>query len=380
MKVIFGLFVLAAIASVFAVVPTRRAIDIFVVTGLAVVGAILAGVEFGAASWRLDVLGQFLLLAPLAAATILVFCLATRRTRLAASSAATLALALLIAAPWLTAPTPASSQAPHFSLLLFNIWTWNKHPAAVRELVQNANADVVILVETSPRTSAAVGDFPDLYPYRYECVGTEDCDILIFSKTKLDVPHAERLRDDSNAYIASARMEVAGCRMTLLATHMGHPGPFQLIQARDIAHVVAGIGGARLLAGDFNGVPWGANVQTILKLTQFKVTEGLGGTFPARLTSLLALPIDHVLTSPGLAVTERHVMAPAGSDHLPVLIEIAVVDRSACLKQVAATAPSDPLAPKASLAQMKGEYDRGAALTGRGFVTQQQVEAQVRAR
>ena len=34
------------------------------------------------------------------------------------------------------------------------------------------------------------------------------------------------------------------------------------------------------------------------------------------------IPIDHVLTSPGLAVARYETGRPIGSDHLPVIVEI----------------------------------------------------------
>lgn len=337
MKLIFGVLLLVAalagLGSVLAGVSIRRVIDTYLIVALGVVGAVLAGVAFGDFAWQLDVLGQFLMLTPIAAAIILGICLATRRKVIAANSAVALALASLLAVPWAMNPPSPPTDAPSFSLLLFNVWSKNRRPVEVRELVRKTDADVVVLIEMTPRVSAALGDFADLYPYRYECVGTEDCDILILAKTKFDGARAERLRDDANSYVASTRMTIDGCDLTLLATHMDHPGPGQLLQAHEIAGVVSNLSGESMLVGDFNGVPWGANVQTILKGAHLSIAEGLGGTFPSGLISLFALPIDHALTSAGVAVTERRVMPPAGSDHLPVLLKVTFVGRSACDSQ-----------------------------------------------
>jgi endonuclease/exonuclease/phosphatase (EEP) superfamily protein YafD len=305
-------------------------IDLCVAASITAVGAILTGAEFGDFSWQLDVLGQFLLLAPIGATLVLVFCLATRRRQFAAYSAIALIVASVMAFPWLTGPSPASPQKPHFSLLLFNVYRHNKTAADVRDLVRKTDADVVVLVEVTPSMSTQLGDLSKLYPHRYECIGTQDCDILILSKGELESPRAQRLLSDPNLYLTSAHIEIAGCHLTLFATHMSHPGRGQLLEADNIAYAMAGIGGARVLVGDFNGVPWGSNVQTLLKLSQFTLAEGIGGTYPSRLLSYLALPIDHVLTSPGVEVTKRQVLPSAGSDHLPVLLGVTFVDRSVC--------------------------------------------------
>jgi endonuclease/exonuclease/phosphatase (EEP) superfamily protein YafD len=87
---------------------------------------------------------------------------------------------------------------------------------------------------------------------------------------------------------------------------------------------VQGLGGRLVAAGDFNATPWS------LPLTTFERMSGL-----TRLTSLpswpahgLALPqvaIDHIFVSSGIRpLGAATTLAPAGSDHLPVRVTLAV--------------------------------------------------------
>ena len=50
---------------------------------------------------------------------------------------------------------------------------------------------------------------------------------------------------------------------------------------------------------------------------------GIQATFPAE-SALLRIPLDHVLASCGLGISNRWVERDVGSDHLRVVIEIVV--------------------------------------------------------
>jgi endonuclease/exonuclease/phosphatase (EEP) superfamily protein YafD len=123
--------------------------------------------------------------------------------------------------------------------------------------------------------------------------------------------------------------------MTLLATHLTRPFPHrpygsQREQAREIGGVVGGIAGAKLVFGDFNGAPWAYVVRTIEARGNVRAVSGPGGTWPSALPSQLRIPIDHVMAGPGLSFVSRRVLPATGSDHVPVVVEVAVTDPSQC--------------------------------------------------
>jgi endonuclease/exonuclease/phosphatase (EEP) superfamily protein YafD len=84
------------------------------------------------------------------------------------------------------------------------------------------------------------------------------------------------------------------------------------------------------VVGDFNAAPWGYVIQTIASRGGVSVLTGGGGTWPSILPPQLRIPIDNMLASPGLSFVSRRVLPKLGSDHLPVLGEIAVTDQSKC--------------------------------------------------
>jgi endonuclease/exonuclease/phosphatase (EEP) superfamily protein YafD len=82
--------------------------------------------------------------------------------------------------------------------------------------------------------------------------------------------------------------------------------------------------------GDFNGAPWGYIVRTIEARGNVRAAPGPSGTWPSILPGQLRIPIDHVMAGPGLSFVSRQVLPSAGSDHLPVIAEVAVTDPSQC--------------------------------------------------
>lgn len=127
----------------------------------------------------------------------------------------------------------------------------------------------------------------------------------------------------------------AGCNMTLVLAHLTRPYPFdttqaQRMQADALGSEVAAWQGAKLLLGDFNAAPWGHVMQKIATKGGVSLLTGSGGTWPSNLPKQMRIPIDHMAAGPGLQFVKREVMAPAGSDHVPVYSEVRVVDPSQC--------------------------------------------------
>jgi endonuclease/exonuclease/phosphatase (EEP) superfamily protein YafD len=104
----------------------------------------------------------------------------------------------------------------------------------------------------------------------------------------------------------------------------------QRAQAEEIGSAVGLIPGAKLVLGDFNAAPWGYVIRTIEKRGHVTVLTGPGGTWPTALPSQLRIPIDHMLASEGLSFAGRTVLPSVGSDHAPVLADVAVTDPGQC--------------------------------------------------
>ena len=310
-------------------------VKLAVLGGLGFALVVLAGVAGSSLHWSFDLAAQFLLPAVVVAGAATLAAAACRWPRIAGGGLATAVAAYLVAAPFPSAPSPVAKDAARFKVLLFNVWHANWRLDDVREMVRDTDADIVVFVEATPRIIGELQPLGALYPYRFDCVGSGRCDIAVFARTRLSSPAVKATADPDRSPVVQIETQVAGCRMKLFATHMTRPFPnrpywAQRAQAEEIAGDVAGWPGAKLVLGDFNAAPWGYVMRTIAERGNVRVLTGAGGTWHSRLPPQLRIPIDHMLAGPGLSFVSRRVLPRIGSDHLPVLAEIAVTDPGQC--------------------------------------------------
>ncbi len=77
--------------------------------------------------------------------------------------------------------------------------------------------------------------------------------------------------------------------------------------------------------GDLNSTPWSGRFrqfQADSNLVNSQLGFGLQTSWPAKLPSLLRIPIDHCLHSRSIRTVERVIGSDIGSDHLPLLVKL----------------------------------------------------------
>lgn len=302
---------------------------------LGFVSTVLIGVAAGSLHWSFDLAGQFLLPAIVVAGGATLVAAVCRWPLTAGAGLVGVAAAYLAAMPFTSTPAPVAADATRFKVLLFNVWHRNGRLDDVREMVEETNPDIVVFVEATPRIRRELQPLEALYPYRFDCLGAGGCDIAIFARSRLTSPAVKATSDPERSPLVQIDTEIAGCKLKLFATHMTRPFPnrpwwAQRAQAREIGEDVAKWPGAKLVLGDFNAAPWGYVMRTIAERGNVSVLTGGGGTWPSFLPPQLRIPIDNMLAGPGLSFVSRQVLPKIGSDHLPVVSEIAVTDPGQC--------------------------------------------------
>ena len=87
--------------------------------------------------------------------------------------------------------------------------------------------------------------------------------------------------------------------------------------------------GAFLVVGDFNATPWSAPFRNLVATADLENSQrgfGLQPSFPTTSSLLLRVPIDHLVHSPALEVTDRQLGPALGSDHFPLVVDLQVVE------------------------------------------------------
>lgn len=301
----------------------RRALAVAI--GL-VAAATLAGF-FDRLSWVFEPFvlfrAQYAVLAVLLAAAAF----AARGRRLAAVALAAAAVNVAAVAPWHGAPSrTVAAGDPTLRVVVFNVNASNHRYDKLAPLVADLRPDVLGLTELTPgwaRAAAAASD--RLRPRRF-VVRDDDYGMGVLTVPPADVTAEHFPADGPVALIA--RLIVAGRPLTFVLVHAHTPfaGSVHARELRALAAARPTFGARLVVCGDFNTVPWSA------QLGDFAESAGLvdvfQGSWPTyswpSWSPLLRVPLDHCLIGEGLAVRSRSFGPSSGSDHFPLVVDLAV--------------------------------------------------------
>lgn len=205
----------------------------------------------------------------------------------------------------------------------FNTLYVNTDANAVAAEIRRLDADVVALIEMGPGKRQILEDLRDSYPHQVTCFAIDYCNLAILSKLPLSPAGAE-VRWEGPPYLAARLGPEAGA-ITIVAAHtIRFPhSRAQFRQAVALGDMIEGMPGRKVVMGDFNATPFSRIIETVetrgslIRLTDLP-------SWPSHL-GLPQIAIDHIFVSPGIRALSRSVIGePAGSDHYPVMVDIAV--------------------------------------------------------
>jgi endonuclease/exonuclease/phosphatase (EEP) superfamily protein YafD len=287
--------------------------------------------QFGRWHWLPDLASHFaphysLILLPATA-----WMLAQRRFRSGGLLAAALAVnlyALSAAAPRLP-ETPA--DAPRIRVASINVWRDNKDGERIAEMLREAKVDVVLLMEVNASWMERLAPLRGYLPYVVE-LPQDDCfGIALFSRIPLDDARIEWTTSGLTPAIF-ARLTLGHRAIRLLGLHPVPPvsalqWSWRNDQLADAARIAAATKEPLLVFGDFNATPWNVHLRAWTRGGGLQIPPALWHpSWPAFAPRPLRIPIDLVLASHHWRYTDYHTLAGIGSDHLPVLAELALVE------------------------------------------------------
>jgi endonuclease/exonuclease/phosphatase (EEP) superfamily protein YafD len=309
------------------------------VLGLAIaaLAAITAFSFAGRQLWLAELTSHFrphLAAAGLAAALLAL----TMRRRLA--SAAALAAMIVNVAPVLPYLIPlavhAASPGERLVLLVHNLHNVGTDLALLESLLDRESPDVIVLTELPRDRSRLLDLMASRYAHRFVDEGRFTLSVAVFSRWRIQDAHIDR-RVGAWAPVTSLSVcapeiasSPASC-LSLVALHAAWPlaarGQVRAAQLAIAAQFAAESPTRRVaLAGDLNLTPWSPDFATLLAAGGLRDSargHGLVATWFSRLP-VIGLPIDHVLVGERVDVISRRVGPDLGSDHLPLITELAL--------------------------------------------------------
>ena len=220
-------------------------------------------------------------------------------------------------------------QRAVYRLLQMNLRFDNSDPGSVLSLIGRERPDVITLEEVSDIWREKLALLDSAYPYRVVCPSSNGVGgVAILSRRPLGNGSEGNCQRDGS--LAMMTVDFGGQEVGIGALHLHWPWPFDQSQQIDgLATPLGSIGETALLAGDLNAVSWSAAVARVAQAGTMTLVPGIGPTWlhhslPDALRPA-GLPIDHVFAKGGVIVHSARTLEPAGSDHLPVLVEFSLL-------------------------------------------------------
>lgn len=227
-------------------------------------------------------------------------------------------------------PAQADTKASTVRVLLSNVFTANPHSELVIEMVRREAPDVVVLQEVDDRWVNELRELESLLPHSKVISRSDNFGIGIWSRLPLlDVKEVE-----SGSFAVPsihAEVELSGQRIMILATHPVPPASEGGFSERNDQLVSLAILARRssqpmIMVGDLNVTMWSPYFTRLIHESGLKdARKGFGvlATWPTFLP-FMQIPLDHCLVSPSIQVKAFRKGKPVGSDHLPIVVDLAI--------------------------------------------------------
>lgn len=284
--------------------------------------------------WWLDVLANFRAQYVVGLA---VFGLVTLMSRWRRTGYVILAVGLInlvIVLPlYVGAPAEAAVEAQTIRVMSFNLLSTNESYSDVIEYIGTVDPDLVLLHEASRPWEVAM----ESSGLDYQIIRPRSDD-LIFGT--LILVRGEDVEAISYGFAAASPRAVSlsyvppgwSTELGVLGIHPLAPTDEERAKLRNAQLDFAAEWGSRqdgayLVVGDFNATPWSYPFRNLLAtadLANSQVGFGLQPSFSANSNLLLRVPIDHLVHSPSLEVTNRQLGPELGSDHFPLIVDLQI--------------------------------------------------------
>ena len=242
-----------------------------------------------------------------------------------------------VAELWPSSPDARPANSVPLRLLTANLQYSNTQAGRLGPQIEARRPDIVVLEEVSPLTLAGVSGSGALAGYQYH-VARPDLGAFgyaVYSRFPLSDVRVPQVGREP-----LARMTVTigdGQRFTLFAVHTISPTTSAYTkrwraQLDQLASDVRASSLPVVLAGDFNATrdhrPFRHLLDSGVRDAHDVAGAAWSPTWPADQVLPPVIRIDHVLASPAFAITVYHRGGDDGSDHLPLIVDLALRGRS----------------------------------------------------
>ena len=309
---------------------TRRFVA-FATVSLAVVSAL--GL-FGRFAWLLDLFAHFRMQLGVALLVCAAVSWVLRQPRVTILASTFSLLNFIVVAPQLFYQRTAEARGQDTVRLVYvNINLYNRELESALAFFRETDPDVLLIVEANERSVAVLEPLKERLPHVFvETRGRFG--VALMSRYPMA---AQSVYFTSRSPSVVALIDTHHGSLRVIGTHPRSPLSARRAHRRDaqldaIASFVRGGPEPTVLLGDLNTTPWGHAFRALVAESELRDTSrgvGFQWSWPASFWPV-AIPIDHALVSEDVRVLDRRMGPSIGSDHLPLVLDIALaadVDR-----------------------------------------------------
>jgi endonuclease/exonuclease/phosphatase (EEP) superfamily protein YafD len=304
-------------------------LTIIAVAAAAVMGTLLA--MGGRWSWLLELFTHFCRHYALVLVVGAIFCAATNRGWLAAIFGIFATLNLALIAPLYVPVQAQATGGRTVRLLLANVHVHNRDHQRFLQLVRDTSPDVIVVLELNDAWGRALDTLAAEYPQRVTQPREDSFGIALLSRLPAD---GIEVRELGPAEVPSILAHIDcgdNIGFQLVGTHPLPPigaeyAALRNDQLYDVGQLVRTLPRPTVLAGDLNATSWSPFFRDLVADSGLRDSRnglGIQPSWPSRST-MIGIPIDHVLVSPEITVERRAVGTDIGSDHRPVIIDLRI--------------------------------------------------------
>lgn len=222
----------------------------------------------------------------------------------------------------------AQDGGPVLRVVQFNTRYDNSQTERAAQVIRDADADVILLQEVTDGPRSLVNLLRDAYPVQRRCGNARIGGATVISR--LPVSPDNTIKCVRSSALSAIQLDVGGKAVTFAAYHGRWPWPYEQSWVIDrMSKSLEALPHPLVFAGDFNAAPWSEGVQRVARLTGTQPESGYRPTWLSQRVSdtlrpWFGLPIDHVMVSDELRIISVRRLPFAGSDHLPMVADIAL--------------------------------------------------------
>ena len=221
-------------------------------------------------------------------------------------------------------------------ILSVNVLMPNRRADDLLRIVEQADPDVLIAVETDRWWQERLDRLEGTYPHALKCPLDNLYGMHLYSRLALEDGTIQYLVEPGVPSMHAMLVLRSGRRVRLHCLHPKPPSPTEnpdsLPRDAELVAVAKSVAESEqdtpvIVAGDLNDVAWSSTTRLFRKISGLldpRVGRGMYNTYHAN-WPFLRWPLDHLFHSEHFELVRIERLPAFGSDHFPILIELALV-------------------------------------------------------